>query len=309
MNTPILFLTFNRFETTKKVFNAIRAAKPPKLYISSDGPRSNKPNEEGQVLEVRDYLQRHIDWQCEVKQLFHDRNLGCKHAVYSALKWFFDQEEMGIILEDDCLPNLSFFQYCDELLIKYKDDTHVGMISGRNHLGKYEGNKTSYTFTYGSSIWGWATWRRIMVSFDVDSPKLKDPNLNRLIYNKTKERDESIYFAEMVKESNLGTYNSWDYPWNAYLRIEGMLSITPNNNMIENIGFGEMATHTKSNNSQGDIIANDLNFPLTHPENITPDRKLMALVSPIRYRNKLILYLKRFKILRQIYAKLKDLQW
>ena len=113
LSTAVLFLVFNRLDTTKEVFKAIRKAKPSRIYIASDGPRKIKNNEADKVKEVRSYIINNIDWQCDVNTLFREENLGCKIAVSTAIDWFFDNEEQGIILEDDCFPSQSFFWFCE----------------------------------------------------------------------------------------------------------------------------------------------------------------------------------------------------
>ena len=123
MNTPILFLVFNRPDTTKRVFEKIREALPPKLYVAADGPRDEREGEADKCEQVR-HIATNVDWDCEVKTLFRDKNFGCKHAVSGAIDWFFDNEEMGVILEDDVLPNNFFFRFCEELLHKYKDEDY-----------------------------------------------------------------------------------------------------------------------------------------------------------------------------------------
>jgi len=130
LETAVLFLVFNRLDTTKQVFEAIKKAKPPRLYIAADGARKNIDNEDKIVQDIRNYLISNIDWECEVKTLFREKNLGCKYAVSGAIDWFFENKEMGIILEDDCLPSQSFFWFCEELLNKYKDDKRIFLISG-----------------------------------------------------------------------------------------------------------------------------------------------------------------------------------
>ena len=134
LNTPILFLIFNRLDTTKKVFETIKKNKPSKLYIASDGARVHKQGEKEIVQQVRDFVLENIDWNCEVQTLLRQENLGCKEAVSSAISWFFKNEEMGIILEDDCLPDDSFFYFCQDLLIKYQNDTRIWLITGTNDL-------------------------------------------------------------------------------------------------------------------------------------------------------------------------------
>ena len=160
MKTPVLFLVFNRPDTTKQVFEAIRQAQPPRLYIASDGHRSDREGEWEKVKTVRDYVVNNIDWDCEVKTLFREKNLGCRIAVSTAISWFFENEEQGIILEDDCFPDQSFFPFCEELLWKYQDDKRIMMITGTNSLGTWKSELQSYHFSIYGSIWGWATWKR-----------------------------------------------------------------------------------------------------------------------------------------------------
>ena len=165
METAVLFLIFNRPENTDKVFKKIKNVKPKKLYIAADGPRENNINDKVNCLKAREVINK-IDWNGEVKTLFRDKNLGCKLAVSSAIDWFFENEEMGIILEDDCLPDPSFFYFCQELLQKYKDDKRVMMISGFNYLLNSLEIRESYFFSNYYPIWGWATWRRAWKLYD-----------------------------------------------------------------------------------------------------------------------------------------------
>jgi len=132
LNTAVLFLVFNRLDTTTQVFEEIRKAQPPRLYVASDGPRDSRENEQTVVDEVRDFILANIDWPCEIHRLFRDKNLGCKTAVSSAIDWFFEHEESGIILEDDCLPDPSFFRFCEEMLVKYDTDERIMHVTGIN---------------------------------------------------------------------------------------------------------------------------------------------------------------------------------
>src|SRR4030042_6453503 len=146
LTTPVLFLIFNRPDTTEKVFDEIRKAKPKKLFVAADGPRQDKQGEKEKVGRARQIVIDGIDWDCEIKTLFRDKNLGCKVAVSSAINWFFENEEMGIILEDDCLPHQSFFRFCGELLEKYKDDERIMVISGENLL--FGRKRTNYSYYF-----------------------------------------------------------------------------------------------------------------------------------------------------------------
>jgi len=163
-NTPILFLVFNRFDLTKKVFKEIKKARPKSLFISSDGARTKK--EEKKVEEIRQYLLNNIDWNCNLKTLFRNKNLGCQKAVSSAISWFFNNVEQGVILEDDCLPNQDFFKFSEEMLKKYKNNDKIMHISGTNVEKKSNLNE-DYFFSKTFNMWGWATWRRSWKYFDI----------------------------------------------------------------------------------------------------------------------------------------------
>lgn len=165
-STPILFLIFNRPDTTRIVFKRIREIRPSKLYVAADAPRANKLGEAELCMETRAII-KDIDWPCELKTLFRDENLGCKLSVSGALDWFFENEECGIILEDDCLPDLTFFSFCKELLERYKDDDRIGHIGGNCFLPGQIAKELSYDFCSITHIWGWATWRRVWKNMDV----------------------------------------------------------------------------------------------------------------------------------------------
>ena len=169
--TPVLFLIFNREDTTQKVFNVLRRQKPKYLYVAADGPRKNKEGEAEKCRRTRDIINQ-VDWDCELKTLFREENRGCKMAVSSAISWFFEQVEQGIILEDDCLPHPSFFPFCEELLIRYKDDDRIGHIGGNCFLPGLIEDGLSYDFCSISHIWGWASWRRVWKNYDVNFSSL-----------------------------------------------------------------------------------------------------------------------------------------
>ncbi len=154
-NTPVLFIIFNRPETEKRVFEQIRKIKPKYLFVAADGPRKNRSDDAENCEAARKVVDENVDWPCEVKKLYRNENLGCKLAVSGAIDWFFSNVEMGIILEDDCLPDLSFFKYCEELLNKYLGDNNVMMVSGFNYLGQFCFSRNSYIYSNIGSIWGW----------------------------------------------------------------------------------------------------------------------------------------------------------
>jgi len=272
LKTPILFLIFNREDTTQKVFDAIRQQKPKYLFVAADGARKNKSGEAEKCQRVKDIIKQ-VDWDCELKTLFREENLGCKLAVSSAITWFFENVEQGIILEDDCLPDPSFFPYCEELLEKYKDDTRIGHISGDNFLHGIIDKSLSYDFCSCSHIWGWATWRRVWKNYDVNFPFWEEQKDKRSFLFKNKL--EEIYFSSFIPDvlNNRNGINTWDTQWLFTLRVQNQLSIYPAVNMVENIGFGATdATHTSRKKNA--VLAAAMSFPLEHPHYILLNKKL-----------------------------------
>lgn len=246
--TPVLFTIFNRPETTKKVFETIRKYKPQELYIAADGPRANKSGEEEKCEETRKITEK-IDWPCKVNRLYRDKNLGCKYAVSGAIDWFFGNVEEGIILEDDCLPNQTFFSFCEKMLELYRSDKEVMCISGDNFLPKSIQKADGYYFSKYVHIWGWATWKRAWKKYDVemgDWPVIK----------KTKTLDkyfenfpEKLYWRIIFNASYNGKIDTWDYQFVYNVWKNNGLSMVPNVNLISNIGFTKDALHTKDKNS------------------------------------------------------------
>ena len=234
--TPILFLIFNRPTTTKRVFESIRSIKPARLYIAADGARKDKAGEDLLCQETRNIVNK-IDWNCEIKTLFRAENLGCKIAVSSAIDWFFENEEQGIILEDDCLPNSSFYTFCDELLNLYKNDYRVMHISGNNFQDGITRGDGSYYFSRYNHIWGWATWRRAWKTYDVNMKQLKHA-LSIQVFNNTLSKNELKFWLNWFKEIQEGKKNTWDYQTMLNQWLQNGLTIIPNQNLVTNIGFG-----------------------------------------------------------------------
>lgn len=243
-DVPVLFLIFNRLDTTKEVFEAIREIKPAKLYIAGDGPRILREKEVKDVTEIRNYVLSRIDWPCEVSTLFRDENLGCKKAVSSAITWFFNLEEEGIILEDDCLPNQSFFPYCKILLEKYRYDERVRHITGTNVKVRENIGDGSYYFSNFTHVWGWASWRRVWKDYDCELDLLDRfitlKLLPEIYNNKWVNNQLTANFTAIAN----GRIDTWDYQYLFLNFWNNGLTIFPNVNLIKNIGFGEGATHT-----------------------------------------------------------------
>ncbi|GHT41540.1 hemolytic protein HlpA [Bacteroidia bacterium] len=277
MNTPILFLIFNREDTTQRVFEAIRRQKPKYLFVAADGPRADKAGEAERCQRVRDIIQ--VDWDCELKTLYRKENLGCKTAVSEAITWFFDQVEQGVILEDDCLPDPSFFPYCEELLERYKDDDRVGCINGNCFLPGVIHEDLSYDFCSVAHIWGWASWRRVWKNYDVKLPfwevVRQDKNLRKSFF---KYKQEEIYFSSFISDTlkEGKGINTWDVQYLYTLRIQNQLSVYPAVNLVTNIGVSAVdATHTVSKKAAKSCIASQpIAFPLKHPQSFFPNRTI-----------------------------------
>ena len=232
----------------RRTFEAIRNIRPTKLYIAADGPTRNKAGEKDKCNEAR-RITEYIDWPCDVKRLYRKNNLGCGIAVSRAIDWFFDNVEMGIILEDDCLPNPSFFKYCELMLDLYKNDPTVMCISGDNFLPKEKQKNTGYYFSKYAHIWGWASWKRAWKGYDVeikDWPIIQKSELfNKYFDNLLEKRYWNLLFTAAHK----GKIDTWDYQFIYHIWKNNGLSITPGTNLISNIGFSKKSLHTKLENA------------------------------------------------------------
>lgn len=275
LNAAVLFLVFNRPSVTAKVFEAIRQARPPKLYVGADGPRQGRLDDEKSCAKVR-HIATQVDWPCEVRTLFRDSNLGSKQAVSAAINWFFDHEEQGIILEDDCLPHQDFFFFCQDLLYRYANNDKVWVITGDNFQDGHKRGDASYYFSRYNHVWGWATWRRAWSKADMHIsfwPEWKASNSWRLIWPDTLARR---YWEKVFDNLDRPDIDAWDYPWTACVWYHGGLTATPNVNLISNIGFGADATHTASDDSAFSNMPTHALGTLTHPhvvaQNVDADR-------------------------------------
>ncbi len=266
---PVGFFIFNRIETTKKVFEAIREAGPPKLYLVSDAARPGRAGEDCKVREVREYVESHIDWECEVRKNYATENMGCKRRMASGISWVFENEEMAIILEDDCLPSQTFFRFCQEMLNKYKDDERISIIGGYKIVPTYE-IKEDYIFSYFASIWGWASWRRAWELYDMDMTLWPDARkkgtlrrqFSNQYYKAKKEEYDKVCF---------GNFDTWDFQWGFARTINNTLGIIPKNNLIQNIGFGPDATHTVSLKRGVLGEREEMEFPVTFQKYVIRD--------------------------------------
>lgn len=285
MKKAVLFLTFNRLDTTQKVFEQIKTAKPPRLYLASDGPRASKENEKEIVESVRKYLLDNINWDCEVKTLFRDENLGCGKAVSSAITWFFEQEEDGIILEDDCLPNKSFFTYCEDLLNYYKEDKRIWHISGDNFLSNYE-PEASYYFINTMQCWGWASWADRWKNYEFDLKDYDKENLK----NFSNDKHIQKYWSKILKRMKNHEIDTWDYQWLFAIVKHNGICINPSKNLISNIGMEGTHYSAVDENTSLNMPTYELN-EIIHPKEVKFDDVAVDLI----YRNVLNIKAPTFK--------------
>lgn len=271
MRSPVLFLVFNRPIPTAMVFEAIRAARPPRLYIAADGPRAHREGEAARCAEVRDIVTR-VDWPCEIQTLFRDENLGCKAAVSGGISWFFEQEEQGIILEDDCLPHPDFFSYCDALLERYRDDERVWVVTGDNFQRGTRRGDASYYFSKYNHVWGWASWRRAWQHYQGDIPFWQEWKESAAWNEHAPDPVERKYWMQIFDRMYRHEIDTWDYPWMASVWYRGGLTATPNVNLVTNIGFGPDATHTTSGSEVNVIEASALGV-MVHPASVVRDHE------------------------------------
>jgi acetyltransferase-like isoleucine patch superfamily enzyme len=242
--TPILFIVFNRPDTAALVLEKIRQVKPKDLFIAADGPRIDKNGEAEKCNEVRALIDKGIDWDCTVHKLYKEENVGCGLAVSGAITWFFNNVEQGIILEDDTVPDISFFNYCETLLDYYKKDDIVMHVSGNNYAPERKSDET-YFFTRLPFIWGWATWKRAWQKYDFDNKYLSPRQKNDIIQKAFTNKKIINYWSNALKNFHLSPASfTWDFQWFLSIWNNQGLVVQPAKNLVKNIGFGEEATHT-----------------------------------------------------------------
>lgn len=289
MKNPLLFVVFNRPIQTQIVFDVIRLARPSRLYIACDGPRKNYPSDKELSIQTRKIVEN-IDWPCKVFYLYHTKNLGCKIAVASAINWFFEKEKQGVILEDDILPSLEFFKFCDVMLNKYQKNPRVGMISGFNPINQDKSAEASYLFSNHISIWGWAGWRRSWDNYQISFSSRDFKNL-KAILNKIPSSNfiYYLYWKRLLGLINQGKIQAWSYQLNLMFFKKNYLTVIPNISLTQNIGF-DGANSTNNSGIKPKYIkkhsSNQSIFPLTHPKNISAniqfDKKFINVVHNIK---------------------------
>ncbi len=308
MNTPVSLIIFNRPDKTQKVFDEIAKAKPKKLFVIADGPRDECPDDKEKCAAARKVIEQ-VDWDCEVFKNYSDVNLGCGKRPATGISWVFENVEEAIIFEDDCIPNQTFFRFCDEILERYRDDQRVMVINGMNTVAGQKEIPYSYCFRYLMKCAGaWATWRRAWQYHDLGIkmwPKVRDSSwlFDFLIYPTAVEQFKNVFEKTYTMGGNV---DYWDYQWCLCCWLQNGLVVVPETNLVKNIGYGDDATHTKSvknHEVDANLLVKDLAFPLRHPPYMVRDREADLLRLEYRISRKK----KRNSMFRRVRRKISSL--
>ena len=288
----VVFIVYRRPELTRRVFERIAAARPERLFVIADGPRDS--DDEAMCAATRE-ITENVTWPCDVRRDYATENQGSRTRISGGLDWVFSQVEEAIILEDDCLPDPTFFRFCSELLERYRHDDRVGQIAGSSFVRDACVPPESYYFSRYPMIWGWATWRRSWQELDIDMahwPEVKAAGRHFLLFP---TRREALYYEEIWDEVHAGRMDVWGLQWLFTRLIHGTVSVVPSVNLVSNLGFGVAATRTLDRNSPGaEFPLSSLEFPLNHPSvtivNVEADRKLAYdfLLPEVRVRECLL---------------------
>lgn len=280
LTVPVAFIIFNRPDLTEQVFVQISRARPRKLLVVADGPRTEAEKE--LCARTRAVVDR-VDWPCEVIKNYSEVNLGCKVRVSSGIDWVFSQVEEAIILEDDCVPDLSFFPYCAEMLERYREDKRIMMVAGLNYFGDQWQCESDYFFSRYVSIWGWATWRRAWAKYDVTMAKWPEVRAGRKLDSLYSEKYMRAHMKWMFDITHANNLDTWDLQWAFAFLLGGGLSVVPGMNLISNIG--PVGTHTHSADQNHFMPLFSLPAELRHPSDIVPDLRYDQSIYERNFKN------------------------
>ncbi len=263
--TPVIIIIYNRPKHLHKVLTSVAQLKPKKLLIIGDGPHPDRPEDINKILEARKLIEN-LPWDCEIITNYSSTNLGLRRRVVSGLEWAFEQVDMAIILEDDCVPDPSFFYFSQQLLEKYLYDDRLMVISGNNFQKGRNRTEYSYYFSRYNHCWGWSTWRRSWMLYDDDMklwPEIRDGDwLFDILDN---DKYAVNYWKTIFQDVFQNKIDSWAYRWTFSCWIQGGLTALPHTNLVTNIGFGKDSTHTTTKKQTRNLLSNELIFPIKHP--------------------------------------------
>ena len=270
LDIPVVLIIFNRPDFTELVFQAIALAKPKHLFVLADGPRS--PDEAHLCAQTRAVIQK-VDWDCKVRTNISEVNLGCRQRCASGFDWVFSQVDAAIFLDDDCVPDPTFFPFCEVMLDHYRGDTRVMMITGSNYLGRWKADNQSYHFSYFGSPWGWASWRRAWKFYDVTMTAWGDEESKARIRGVLADDESFVLQARRFDAlyGNPGDRHSWDLPWSFARLMQSGLTVVPAVNLISNRGcLGGISlppTHPIAN-----LPTESMSFPIRFQTSVSVDR-------------------------------------
>ncbi|MFA6200191.1 MAG: nucleotide-diphospho-sugar transferase [Bacteroidales bacterium] len=271
--TPILVIIFNRPNLVQGLFNELKKQKPKQLFVFCDGARKDKLGEIELLQQSKSIFETQIDWNCDLNTNYLEDNKGAGRAIASAIKWFFENVDQGIILEEDCLPHQDFFPYCEELLQRYKEDKRVIFIGG-NNFQKRKVSQYSYYFSSYPHIWGWAAWKKTIEGYSFDIDDISKKEIRQILKRYFDSWHEREYWYDRFKLVKNNRINSWDYQLMFNIWRKNGVAIIPVVNLVKNVGFDKNSIHCKNKN---DISANlTLNniLPLNHPNHIEVNKKV-----------------------------------
>lgn len=296
--TPVALLIFNRPDTTRLVFEAIRTVRPRQLLVVADGPRPGRDGEKQRCLEARAIIDG-VDWNCKVDLNYSDQNLGCMRRVSSGLDWVFEQVDEVIILEDDCLPHPSFFPFCRDLLDRFRYEKCVAQISGANFQFGRRKMSESYYYSRYNHVWGWASWKRAWQSNDNEMVHWPDFRDKGLLDNILSGKKEVTYWTDVLNRVYTGEIDSWACRWTLSCWRNGLLTAIPKVNLVSNIGFGSDATNTPVPNRYAAMKTEEMHFPLIHASVIESDAAADAYTAKTMFRE--------YPLVRRIIAALRGM--
>jgi hypothetical protein len=278
--TPILLILYNRIEETHNLFQIIRKIKPEKLYVAADGANRNIQIDYQMCLRTRSIIMP--EWECETQYLFHDEHIGRSKNVHQAVSWMFEHEEEGIILFDDTMPNLDFFHYCEQLLEKYRDVPEIMHIGGNYLERRKKYLKNSYHYTAYAFIWGFATWRKAWQGFGLKIKENYDERFYAVIDRYVNNPIEKIFCQRIYHKLRKHNLDYWEYQYNFHIWEQNGLCISPNVNLVTNVGFKKRKRRIRKLMKETALI-----LPLNHPETIERNKKADAYTFKKVYKRKL----------------------
>lgn len=270
MNSPVAFFIYRRPDLTARVFERIAQVKPSRLLVIADGPASA---DEAALVEQSREIATRVHWPCKVEVNFSDANMGCRNRVASGLDWVFEQCESAIIIEDDILPDPSFFIFCDAMLERFRDENQIMQICGMNTLGKWKAESQSYHFSLLEGMWGWASWRRAWKFYDVNISAWADEESRRKVQRIVSNDRDFKQVCDAFDATFQGKIDTWDYQWAFARFLEAGLSVVPSLNLISNLGLRADATHTKNPDWRAGLVAHSLLPPYSGAEAVEVDRE------------------------------------